>query len=104
MSNIEKIENTIFYHVGKIKDIEKIKKAVIESEKENGLDKIKLKIITKRWMGFDLPFLSKTIHTLEYEKSTILKILDNAIEKEQEIINKCIDIEIDFRKGESTNE
>lgn len=93
----ESIENSIFNHVGKIKNIEKIKKAIIESENDSKSNSVKIKVETKRLCGYDFPFLDKTIHTLEYEKSTILKILDSAIKEEQELINKCIDMEIDLR-------
>lgn len=94
MSKEEKLENTIFLKVGIIKDIENI----IAHIRNSDTNKIKLKIQTKNWYGFTIPTLCKKNHKLEFEKETLINILESIIEKERDYINKCIDIEIELRK------
>ena len=50
--------------------------------------------------GYSEPFLKKDRHILEVSKDTMQAILNSAIEKEKERIEKCIDMEIHKRIGE----
>lgn len=63
-------------------------------------EKIRLKIETKHWYGYSEPFLSKSKDRLKVSKHTMLKILDEAIKKEEDYINKLIDKEIMIRRNE----
>jgi hypothetical protein len=89
----EKIENSIALHQGIIYEIEKIKNRIQESESE----KIRFRVETKHWYGFSEPSLINNKHKLNISKETMQVILDEAINKEKERINKLIDMEIERR-------
>jgi uncharacterized protein (UPF0128 family) len=89
----EKIENSIALHQGIIYEIEKIKQKIQESESE----KIRFRVETKHWCGYFEPYLSTNKHKLNISKETMQVILDEAINKEKERINKLIDMEIERR-------
>lgn len=89
----DKITNSIALHQGIIYEIEEIKKRIEESETK----KIRFRVETKHWYGFTEPFLSTDKHKLNISKETMQVILDEAINKERERINKLIDMEIERR-------
>jgi uncharacterized protein (UPF0128 family) len=89
----EKIYNSIALHQGIIYEIEKIKSCIKESKTK----KIRFRVETKHWYGFAEPFLKKDYHKLNISKETMQVILDEAINKERERINKLIDMEIERR-------
>lgn len=90
----EKIDNSIALHQEIIYEIQKIKQRIKESETKN----IRFRIETKHWYGFSEPFISTEKHKLKISKETMKIILDEAINKERERINKLIDMEIERRK------
>lgn len=96
MTEEEKTENTIALKYITIKELKEIKEKVKKSEDE----KIRLKIETKHWYGYSEPFLGKSKDKIRISKYTMLKILDAAIEKEEEYINKMIDRRIMIRRNE----
>lgn len=96
MTEEEKEENTIALKYITIKELKNIRTKVEKSEDE----KIRLKIETKHWYGYSEPFLSKSKDRLKVSKHTMLKILDEAIKKEEDYINKLIDKEIMIRRNE----
>ena len=89
----EKIENSIALHQEIIFEIERIKKAIKESETK----KIRFRVETKHWYGFSEPFLNTKKHKLDISKATMQEILNTVIDKERERINKLIDKEIELR-------
>lgn len=94
------IENTIFEKKSIMKQIEYMMEQVKESES----DYIKVKFETKHWYGFTEPFLSKDKHKFTIEKEIMLKILQAILDREQNEINKCIDLEIELRKRRCKND
>lgn len=89
----EKIENSIFLHQGIINELEEVLKRVETSETE----KIRFRVETKHWYGFSEPLLLWERTPLRISKKTMQVILNEAINKERERINKLIDMEIDRR-------
>lgn len=95
MEEIDRIENSIVLHQGTIMNLEKIKKAVEESETDN----IRFKIETQHWYGFSEPFLGKQKHKLYMSKYSTNVLLETAIKLERERIDKLIDMEIEKRRS-----
>ena len=93
MEDLDKIDNSIFLHQQTIYELKKIKKRVKQSETKN----IRFRVETKHWYGFTEPFLSTDKHKLNISKETMQVILDEAINKEKERIDKLIDMEIERR-------
>ena len=94
MKEEEKILNTIALKVGNIKELKEIKEKV----DNNVGDKVKFKIQTVGLYYF-ADFI-KEKSTLDVSKHTMQLILDGAIEKEQEKIDKLIDLLLEERKHE----
>lgn len=86
----EKISNTIALHQMAINELKEIKHRVETTE----TDDIRFRIETKHWYGYSEPFIAKTRDKLEVSTYTMLLILDEAITKEKERIDKLIDMEI----------
>lgn len=91
----EKISNTIALKQQIINELEKLSMDVKESVTKD----IRFRIETKHWYGYSEPFLKKDRHILEVSKDTMQAILNSAIEKEKERIEKLIDMEIQKRIG-----
>ena len=91
----EKISNTIALKQQIINELEKLSMDVKESVTKD----IRFRIETKHWYGYSEPFLKRNRHILEVSKDTMQAILNSAIEKEKERIEKCIDMEIHRRIG-----
>lgn len=93
----DKIANTIAKKQQIINEIELLKIKIESSETKD----IRFKIETKHWYGFSEPFLSKEKSVLNLSKETMQVILDEAINKERERIDKLIDMEIEQRRNKS---
>lgn len=91
----EKISNTIALKQQIINELEKLSMDVKESVTKD----IRFRIETKHWYGYSEPFLKKDRHILNVSKDTMQSILNSAIEKEKERIEKLIDMEIQKRIG-----
>lgn len=91
----EKISNTIALHQMAINELKEIKHKV----QKTATDNVRFRIETKHWYGYSEPFLKKDRHILYVSKDTMQSIINSAIEKERERINKCIDMEIHRRIG-----
>lgn len=87
----EKIANSIFLHQQTINELEGIKQRIESSETED----VRFIVQTKHWYGFSEPFLGKENARINICKYTMKLVLDKAIEKEKERINKLIDMEIE---------
>lgn len=87
------IENTIFEKKSIMKQIE----YMMEQVKESAGNCIKVKFETKQWHGFTEPFLTKNKHKFTIEKEIMLRLLQAMLDREQNEINKCIDLEIELR-------
>ena len=87
----DKIGNTIVLHQMAINELEEIKRRV----KTTVSDDIRFRIETKHWYGYSEPFVAKHKDKLEISVYTMNLILDEAIKKEKERIDKLIDMEIE---------
>lgn len=98
----EKNTNTIALHQMTINELKELKHKV----ETTATDDVRFRIETKHWYGYSEPFLAKRKDKLEISTYTMLLILDEAINKEKERIDKLIDKEIEQKlKSEvSTNE
>jgi tRNA(Phe) wybutosine-synthesizing methylase Tyw3 len=92
----EYIEDAIAVYYGRIQEYEYIKKQI----ERHITDKLRFRVETKQWYGFDEPFSKREKHKLNISKEAMQDILDLAIEKERENINKLIDAEIELRRKE----
>ena len=88
----EKITNTIALHQMTINELKEIKHNIEESIEEN----VRFSIETKHIIGFDIGILKKK-KTLSISNYTMELLLDEAIKKEKERIDKLIDMEIEKR-------
>ena len=88
----EKITNTIALHQMTINELKEIKHNIEESIEEN----VRFSIETKHIIGFDIGILKKK-KTLSISNYTMNLLLDEAIKKEKERIDKLIDMEIEKR-------
>lgn len=86
----DKISNTIAIKQQIINELEKLSLDV----KESVTNDIRFRIETKHWYGYSEPFLKKDRHILDVSKDTMQSIINSAIEKEKERIEKLIDMEI----------
>lgn len=91
----DKISNTIAIKQQIINELEKLSLDV----KESVTNDIRFRIETKHWYGYSEPFLKKDRHILDVSKDTMQSIINSAIEKEKERIEKLIDMEIQKRIG-----
>ena len=98
----EKISNTIALHQMSINELKEIKHRVETTESED----VRFRIETKHWYGYSEPFIAKNKDKLEISVYTMTLILDEAIKKEKERIDRLINIEIEnkCRKENITNE
>lgn len=96
----EKICNTIALHQMSINELLEIKHRV----ETTNTDDVRFRVETKHWYGYSEPFLSKRKDKLEVSVYTMKLILDEAITKEKERIDKLIDMEIENRKGENKDD
>lgn len=87
----DKIGNTIALHQMAINELEEIKRRV----KTTASDDIRFRVETKHWYGYAEPFIAKHRDKLEVSVYTMNLILDEAIKKERERIDKLIDMEIE---------
>ena len=87
----EKISNTIALHQMAINELKEIKHRV----EETATDDIRFRIETKHWYGYSEPVLLKTKDKLSISTYTMCLIIDEAITKEKERIDKLIDMEIE---------
>ena len=86
----EKIANSIALHQMTINELKEIKQNVEQSIDE----KAKFSIETKHIIGFDIGILKKK-KALSISNYTMGLLLDEAIRKEKERIDKLIDMEIE---------
>ena len=86
----EKIANSIALHQMTINELKEIKHNIEQSVDEN----VKFSIETRHIIGFDIG-ISKKKKTLSISNYTMKLLLDEAIRKEKERINKLIDMEIE---------
>ena len=86
----EKIANSIVLHQMTINELKDIKYNVEQSIDE----KVKFSIETNHIVGFDIGILKKK-KTLEISNYTMGLLLDEAIKKEKDRIDKLIDMEIE---------
>ena len=86
----EKITNTIALHQMTINELKEIKHNIEESIEEN----VRFSIETKHIIGFDIGILKKK-KTLSISNYTMELLLDEAIKKEKDRIDKLIDMEIE---------
>lgn len=90
----EKISNTIFVHQQNIYELEKLKDKVRKS-----ISNVRFRIETKHWYGYRVDTrieIGKSI--LNLSKETMEIVLEEAIRKEKEKIDKLIDMEIERRR------
>lgn len=92
----DKIGNTIAKHQRIINELA----SLLYDIKESGTENIRFRIETKHWYGFSEPILKTDRHILNLSKDTMQSIINLAIEKETERIDKCIDMEIEKRGKE----
>ena len=86
----EKIANSIALHQMTINELKEIKQNVEQSIDE----KVKFSIETKHIIGLDIGILKKK-KTLSISNYTMELLLDEAIKKEKDRIDKLIDMEIE---------
>lgn len=86
----EKIANSIALRQMTINELKEIKHNIEQSVDEN----VKFSIETRHIIGFDIGILKKK-KTLPISNYTMKLLLDEAIRKEKERINKLIDMEIE---------
>ena len=86
----EKIANSIALRQMTINELKEIKHNIEQSVDKN----IKFSIETRHIIGFDIGILKKK-KTLPISNYTMKLLLDEAIRKEKERINKLIDMEIE---------
>lgn len=96
----EKISNTIALHQMSINELLEIKHRI----ETTNTDDVRFRIETKHWYGYSEPFLFKRKDKLEISVYTMKLILDEAITKEKERIDKLIDTEIENRKGQNKDD
>lgn len=90
----EKISNTIFIHQQTIHELEKLKDKVRKS-----ISNVRFRIETKHWYGYGIDTRTETGKSiLNLSKATIEIVLEEAIRKEKEKIDKLIDMEIERRR------
>ncbi len=89
----EKIGNTIAKHQQIINELKLLLLDINNSDTKN----IRFRIETKQWHGYSEPFLKKDRHILNLSKDAMQSFINFAIEKEEERINKYIDMEIEKR-------
>ena len=87
----EKIANSIALHQMTINELKDIKHNIEQSIDE----KVKFSIETKHIIGFDIGILKKKKKTLPISNYTMGLLLDEAIKKEKDRIDKLIDMEIE---------
>lgn len=96
----EKIANTIVSHQTTINELKEIKHNIEQSMGENV--EVKVSIETKHIIGFGFDRgISKRKKTLSISNYTMNLLLDEAIKKEKERIDKLIDMEIENRMKEA---
>lgn len=93
----DKIENSIVLHQMAINELKEIKHRI----ETTATDYIRFRVETKHWYGYSEPFLAKSKDKLEISVYTMKLILDEAINKERERIDKLIDMEIEQRRNKS---
>ena len=86
----EKIANSIALRQMTINELKEIKHNIEQSVDKN----VKFSIETRHIIGFDIGILKKK-KTLPISNYTMKLLLDEAIRKEKERINKIIDMEIE---------
>ena len=86
----EKIANSIALRQMTINELKEIKHNIEQSVDKN----VKFSIETRHIIGFDIGILKKR-KTLPISNYTMKLLLDEAIRKEKERINKLIDMEIE---------
>ena len=86
----EKIANSIALRQMTINELKEIKHNIEQSVDKN----VKFSIETRHIIGFDVGILKKK-KTLPISNYTMKLLLDEAIRKEKERINKLIDMEIE---------
>lgn len=90
----KKIENSIVMHYQTIEELKELKEKV----QHNPGNKVRFRIETKCWYGYDTPFLLKERSIIDLSDYTMNLILDEAINKERERIDKLIDMQIEKRR------
>lgn len=91
----DKIGNSIALHQMTINELEEIKRRIKTSISGD----VRFRVETKHWYGYAEPFILKHKDKLEISVYTMELILDEAIKKEKERIDKLIDMEVE-RKTE----
>ena len=92
----EKIANSIALRQMAINELKEIKHNIEQSVDKN----VKFSIETRHIIGFDVGILKKK-KTLPISNYTMKLLLDEAIRKEKERIDKLIDMEIERRMKEN---
>lgn len=87
----DKIANSIALHQMTVNELKELKRAV----DENLLDTTKFMIQTRHRIGYLETSTIKRKNKIDVSSRTMQLILDEAIRKEKELINKLIDMEIE---------
>ena len=90
----DKTSNSIALYQCCINELEELRKKVQASATED----IRFVIQTRHWYGYSEPFLKKENTRIDISKYTMEVVIDEAINKQRERINKLIDMEIESRK------
>ena len=93
----DKIENSIALHQMAINELKEIKHRI----ETTATDDIRFRVETKHWYGYSEPFLAKSKDKLEISVYTMKLILNEAMNREKERIDKLIDMEIEKRSENS---
>lgn len=87
----ERIYHTIYAKQQLIDELNKISDLLYDN---NG-KKVRFRIETKHWNGYSCEIKKRSVIDINYK--TMLSIVDTAIAKEREYINKLIDMEVNLR-------
>lgn len=99
----EEISNRIAFHQKTINDLKEIKKRVETNITDNVKVKVKLRIETTHWYDIFDPIRMISQDRLDVSIDTMIIILEEAIKKEKEEIDRLIDLEIMTRNTRKSN-
>lgn len=95
----EKITNSIALHQMTINELQNIKKNVEENIEDKVVFRVETKLVFRRWE----PYILRCKNKLDISPYTMQLILDEAIKKERESIDKLIDLEIARKNSKKEN-
>ena len=94
MTNSEKIYNTIFVKQNTINKLKKLHDIIDSSRSQN----VRFRVETKHWYGYGTDFNEGKERTeIPISKDEMRSIIEIAIERQTEYINKLIDMEVEAR-------